>query len=139
MFDKLVRVLVLGAAYDKIADSTCSATKIRTRHDEWVEAGIFTELEQICLDAYDRLIGLDRSDLSVGGCIVKAPCGGEAAGRSPVDRGKQGTKPLVMVDGWGIPTEMLERRRTPQRLSTAAAPWPTSAASTKASASSPST
>ncbi len=26
VFDKLVQVLVLGAAYDKIADSTCSST-----------------------------------------------------------------------------------------------------------------
>ena len=37
------------------------------------------------------------------GCIVKAPCGGEVAGRSPVDRGKQGTKRSLMVDGNGIP------------------------------------
>ena len=37
-------------------------------------------------------ITLDLDDLSVDGCITKAPCGGEVAGRSPVDRGKQGTK-----------------------------------------------
>lgn len=37
------------------------------------------------------------------GCIVKVPCGGEAAGRSPVDRGKQGTKRSVLVDGRDIP------------------------------------
>jgi hypothetical protein len=29
VFDKLVQVLVLGAAYEKIADTTCSATTIR--------------------------------------------------------------------------------------------------------------
>lgn len=29
VFDKLVQVLVLGAAYVKIADTTCSATTIR--------------------------------------------------------------------------------------------------------------
>jgi hypothetical protein len=41
--------------------------------------------------------------LVVDGCTVKAPCGGEAAGKSPVDRGKQGTKRSVLVDGAGIP------------------------------------
>lgn len=39
----------------------------------------------------------------MGGCIVKAPCGGEASGRSPVDRGKQGTERSLMTDGTGIP------------------------------------
>jgi len=103
VFDKLVQVLVLGAAYVKIADSTCSATTIRTRRDEWITAGLFTELEQLCLDAYDKMIGLELENLSVDGCIVKAPCGGEAAGRSPVDRGKQGTKRSLLVEGRGIP------------------------------------
>ncbi|QGU06250.1 Transposase DDE domain protein [Corynebacterium occultum] len=103
VFDKLIQVLVLGASYAKIADSTCSATTLRTRRDEWIEAGIFTQLEQLCLEFYDRIVGLDLENVSVDGCIVKAPCGGEAAGRSPVDRGKQGTKRSLLVDGNGIP------------------------------------
>ena len=103
IFDKLIQVLVLGASYAKIADSTCSATTLRPRRDEWISAGIFEKLEQICLEFYDRIIGLDLTNLSVDGCIVKAPCGGEAAGKSPVDRGKLGTKRSLMVDGNGIP------------------------------------
>ncbi|MDM4761668.1 IS5 family transposase [Galbitalea sp. SE-J8] len=103
VFDKLIQVLVLGAGYVKIADDTCSATTIRRRRDEWIRHGIFTMLEQICLDAYDKMIGLQLGDLSVDGCIVKGPCGGEAAGRSPVDRGRQGTKRSLLVDGNGIP------------------------------------
>jgi transposase len=103
VFDKLIQVLVYGAGYARIADSTCSATTIRDRRDEWIEAGIFDELEQIALDAYDRIVGLDLSNITVDGCIVKAPCGGEAAGRSPVDRGKQGTKRSLLVEASGIP------------------------------------
>ncbi|AJE66129.1 transposase [Corynebacterium glutamicum] len=103
IFDKLIQVLVLGASYAKIADTTCSATTLRTRRDEWITAGIFEQLEQICLEFYDRIVGLDLENLSVDGCIVKAPCGGEAAGRSPVGRGKQGTKRSLLVDGAGIP------------------------------------
>lgn len=89
IFDKLIQVLVLGASYTKISDSTCSATTLRTRRDEWITTGIFYTLEQICLEFYDRIIGLELDNLSVDGCIVKAPCGGEVAGRSPVDRGNK--------------------------------------------------
>lgn len=103
VFEKLVQVLVLGASYEKIADWSCSATTIRDRRDEWITTGVFDNLEQLCLDAYEKMIGLDLEDLVVDGCITKAPCGGEAAGPSPVDRGKQGTKRSVLVDGNGIP------------------------------------
>jgi transposase len=103
VFDRLLQVLVLGASYERIADSTCLATSIRRRRDEWIGAGIFEQLEQLCLDAYDRIVGLDLEHVTVDGCIVKAPCGGEAAGKSPVDRGKQGTKRSLLTDGAGIP------------------------------------
>ncbi len=103
MFDKLVQVVVLGAAYERIADSSCSAATIRNRRDEWIEAGVFEALEQTCLEAYDRIVGLELENLTVDGCIVKAPCGGEMAGKSPVDRGKQGTKRSLLTDGAGIP------------------------------------
>ena len=36
-------------------------------------------------------------------CITKAPCGGEKAGRSPIDRAKQGIKRSTAVDAEGIP------------------------------------
>lgn len=103
VFDKLIQVLVLGAAYERIADARCSATTIRRRRDEWIAAGVFESLEQIALEAYDRIVGLDLHEVAIDGCIVKAPCGGDAAGKSPVDRGKQGTKRSLMVEGGGVP------------------------------------
>lgn len=82
VFDKLVQVLVLGAAYEKIADSACSATTILRRRDERIQRGLFALLEQICLNSYDKMIGLELEELAADGCIVKASCGGEAAGQS---------------------------------------------------------
>ena len=41
--------------------------------------------------------------MCVDGCIAKAPCGGQKAGKSPVDRGKRGIKRSTMVDANGIP------------------------------------
>jgi hypothetical protein len=60
-------------------------------------------LRRICLEAYDRTIGLELSEVAVDCCTTKAPCGGEKAGPSPVDRGKRGLKRSMAVDAKGIP------------------------------------
>jgi transposase len=103
VFDKLVQILVFGCAYQRIADDTVSATTLRRRRDAWIAAGVIDRLYRLVLDAYDRMIGLELDDVAVDGCITKAPCGGEIAGRSPVDRGKQGLKRSTVVDANGIP------------------------------------
>jgi transposase len=103
VFGKLVEILVFGCAYWRIADESCSESTLRRRRDEWIGLGLMEKLREISLEAYDRLIGLELSDLAVDGCITKAPCGGEKAGRSPVDRGKGGAKRSTVVDGRGIP------------------------------------
>lgn len=103
VFEKLVQVLVFGCAYRRIADRTCSATTLRRRRDEWIEAGAMDALEGIARDSYDRIVGLELTEIAVDCCITKAPCGGESAGKSPVDRGKRGIKRSVAVDGGGIP------------------------------------
>lgn len=103
VFEKLVQVLVFGCTYERIADESCSVTTLRRRRDEWISAGVMDELREMVLDAYDRMIGLELCDISVDGCITKAPCGGEKAGGSPVDRGKRGLKRSTVVDEDGIP------------------------------------
>jgi hypothetical protein len=103
ILEKLVQILVFGCAYRRIAEEGCSATAIRDRRDEWIELGAMDELREIALSAYERFIGLELEEVSVDGCITKAPCGGEKAGKSPVDRGKQGIKRSTAVDGKGIP------------------------------------
>ena len=103
VFEKLVQVLVFGCAYERIADCSCSATTLRDRRDEWIELGVMDALRELALESYDRFVGLELSEVAVDCCITKAPCGGEKAGRSPVDRGKRGTKRSTAVDARGIP------------------------------------
>jgi transposase len=73
VFDKLIQVLRFGCSYEAIADSTCSASTIRNRRDEWIKLKIFSQLKQIALDAYDRIVGLLLENLSVDGSITKPP------------------------------------------------------------------
>jgi transposase len=103
IFEKLVQILVFGCAYWRIADERCSATTLRRRRDEWIDLGLMEELEEMARESYDRVVGLELCEVAVDCCITKAPCGGEKAGRSPVDRGKQGIKRSVAVDAAGIP------------------------------------
>ena len=71
VFEKLVEVLVFGCAYEKIADRSCSATTLRRRRDEWIELGVLEALREMALEAYDRMVGLEPSELAVDSCITK--------------------------------------------------------------------
>ncbi len=94
-FEKLLQVLIFGCAYWRIADERCSDTTLRRRRDEWIDRGVMNALRELVLEVYDRIVGLELADVAVDGCITKALCGGEKAGRSPVDRGKQGHQTLA--------------------------------------------
>lgn len=62
----------------------------------------FERLWQSELRNYEKIIGL-KLDFQVGDCaITKAPLGGQATGKSPVDRSKIGTKRSIISDQNGI-------------------------------------
>jgi transposase len=103
VFDKLVAGLVFGCGYERLGDRSCSATTLRRRRDEWITLGVAEQLRLAVLDVYDRLFGLELEHLAVDGCITKAPCGGQTAGPSPVDRRKQGLKRSTVTEAQGIP------------------------------------
>src|SRR3954462_12149829 len=44
VFDKFVAGPVFGCGYERLADSSCSATTLRRRRDEWIASGLFDRL-----------------------------------------------------------------------------------------------
>jgi transposase len=78
------------------------ATLRRRRHD-WVAAGVFDELADEAIAGYDRVCGLDLSEVSVDGSLHKAPCAGQGTGPNPTDRGKLGWKWSIASEHHGIP------------------------------------
>ena len=60
VFEKLVQVLVFGCAYWRIADEECSATTLRRRRDEWIEAGVMDTLEEVAQSPKTLLACDDR-------------------------------------------------------------------------------
>jgi hypothetical protein len=75
----LLQIVVFGCAHWRIADESCSSTTLRRSRDEWIEAGVMDALEQIALEVYDRIIGLELFGVAVDCCITNAPCGGQKA------------------------------------------------------------
>jgi hypothetical protein len=41
----MLQLLCFGCSYEAIADTTCSATTIRSRRDEWIRLGVFARLK----------------------------------------------------------------------------------------------
>jgi transposase len=98
--------LVTGSSWvdiEAILGHQVSDTTLRSRRDEWIDAGIFDALKREALAAFDRIVGLDLKDVALDGSLHKAPYGGEGTGPSPVDRGKSGWKWSVASDRHGIP------------------------------------
>jgi transposase len=87
VFDKLVQVLVFGCGYRRIADTSCSATTLRRRRDEWIRAGVAEQLRRAVLAAYDRLFGLGAGAAGGGrvhhqGALRRAGCRAQPRGPS---------------------------------------------------------
>jgi hypothetical protein len=103
VFEHVVAALVHGSGYERIASPGCSDRTIRRRLAYWAGLGLGEALHAAALAAYDQVIGLELGDVAVDGCHTKAPCGGQRAGPSPVDRRKGGLKRSLASDGEGIP------------------------------------
>jgi transposase len=98
--------LVTGSSWvdvEAILEHRVSDTTLRARRDEWITAGVFDQLAGEAEAAYDRIVGLDLSDVSIDGSLHKAPYGGEDTGPNPTDRAKLGWKWSVASERAGIP------------------------------------
>jgi transposase len=103
-FEAILFRLVTGCSWDVAGRlGKGSETTLRRRRDEWVAAGAFEHLVEEAIAAFDKVIGLDFSEVSIDGSLHKAPMGGEGTGPNPTDRGKSGWKWSVATDTNGVP------------------------------------
>lgn len=117
IFDKLVQTLVLGCSYLKIADSSCSATtEMDPARQVRIDAGIFTQLEDLCLEVYDQIIGLGLTRSPSTGVWSKPPAVVKPPGNHRLTGENKAPKGSLMVDAFGIPCRLRRGRREPQRL-----------------------
>ncbi len=104
-FEVILLRLVTGCSWDVAGRlGKGGETTLRRRRDEWVATGAFQHLVEEAINAFDRVIGLDLSEVSVDGSLHKAPMGGEGTGPNPTDRGKTGWKWSVATDATACPS-----------------------------------
>lgn len=105
-FEVMLVRLVTGCSWEdaeRLCGNKVSDTTVRSRRDEWVAAGVYDAIATEAIEAFDKIIGLDLSDVSVDGSLHKAPAGGQGTGKNPTDRSKLGWKWSILVDRKGIP------------------------------------
>lgn len=98
--------LVTGSSWvdiEAILAHQVSDTTLRARRNEWIAAGVFEQLKDQAMAAFDRIIELDLDEVSLDGSLHKAPYGGEGTGPNPTDRGKLGWKWSVASEQHGVP------------------------------------
>src|SRR5664279_920978 len=81
----------------------CSGMTCWRRLRDWQEAGVWQRLHEVLLSELRAAGMLDFSRAAVDSSHVRAMKGGPATGRSPVDRGKTGSKHHLIVEAHGIP------------------------------------
>jgi transposase len=87
--EAILFVLRTGCQWKALnATRFCPGSTAHDRFQEWVAAGVFQELWETGLLAYDDWKGIDWSWLSMDGCMTKAPLGGEKDRQKP-DRSRQ--------------------------------------------------
>jgi len=103
-FEAILFRLVTGCSWDVAGRlGKGSETTLRRRRDEWLAVGACQYLVEEAINAFDKVIGLDFSDVSIDGSLHKAPTGGEGTGPNPTDRGKSGWKWSLATDANGVP------------------------------------
>jgi transposase len=105
-FEVILARLVTGCSWEdgeRLCGNKVSDTTVRKRRDEWIAAGVFDAIANEAISGYDRIIGLDLTDVAVDGSLHKSPCGGQGTGPNPTDRGKLGWKWSILTDLAGIP------------------------------------
>jgi putative transposase len=74
---------------------------------KWQQAGFFLRLWQAGLAEYDEMEAIAWNWQSIDGAMHKAPLATECVGPNPTDRGKNGRKRSLLVDGIGVPLSLV--------------------------------
>ncbi|NEB90246.1 IS5 family transposase [Streptomyces bauhiniae] len=105
VFQGILFVLHTGVAWEHLPQELGfgSGMTCWRRLAEWTEAGVWPRLHEVLLARLRGANALDFSRAAVDGSHIRALKGGPKTGRSPVDRGRAGSKHHLITDATGIP------------------------------------
>lgn len=109
-FSAIVYVLRTGIIWNALPREKFEGITSQAVHKKfmiWARAGFFPDIWKAGLFEYDELRGIDWEWQSADGTMSKAPLAREAVGPNPTDRGKNGSKRSLLVDGNGVPLSIV--------------------------------
>lgn len=96
-----------GCQWKAVPKEFGSGSSIHGYFVRWKDAGFFLALWVAGLTDYDEIKGIDWEWQSTDGTMTKAPLARESVGPNPTDRGKNGSKRHIVVDGRGVPLSLV--------------------------------
>jgi transposase len=97
-------ILVTGCRWEDVPpEMGCSGMTAHRYLRHWEELGVFDRLHADLLRLLRQAGRLDPDLVIVDAVILRAFGGGQLTGKSPVDRGKKGSKHTLLVDRHGVP------------------------------------
>jgi putative transposase len=99
----ILYVLRTGCQWNATPREYGSGKTLHRYFQLWTRAGVFKRMWRAGLAEYDEVKGLEWKWQAADGAMTKAPLGGEATGKNPTDRAKQGTKRSLLVEAKGVP------------------------------------
>jgi transposase len=101
-FDAILFVLRTGCQWNALnATGLCSSSSAHRRFQEWVAAGVFSQLWALGLQEYDALKGLEWAWQSMDGAMTKAPLGGKGNRPQPHRPGQARRQTQSAHRRWG--------------------------------------
>jgi putative transposase len=92
-----------GCQWNKLPKQFGDDSSVHRWFQRWCRNGIFEKVWAVLLGECDELGRVDWRWQAADGRLGKARFGGEKVGKNPTDRGKNGTKQSVLVEGNGGP------------------------------------
>ena len=89
---------VVGVDIEASLAHHVSDTTLRARRDNWIKAGVFEQVRAQAEAAFDRIVGLDLSEVAIDATLHKVPYGGEGTGPNPrTGPNRAGSGPSVSI------------------------------------------
>ena len=101
--DGILYVLRTSCQWKRAPREFGSGSMLHRRFQQWVVRGVFNRIWRVLIKEDDAWRGIRWRWQAIDSATTKAALGGEATGKSPVDRGKLGTKRYVLTDQRGAP------------------------------------
>lgn len=102
-FNGIIYHMRTGCQWEALPERFGKKSSVHRTMQRWIQKGVFEEVWAVLINHCDELDGVTWDWQAADGALGKARHGGDHVGKNPTDRGKNGTKRSLLVEGEGGP------------------------------------